>query len=40
MWFEDFLEAVVRIATMKPMPMMEEIIYAGFSDCGEYFLDD
>jgi len=39
MWPEDFFEAVVRVATMKPTPTMEEAIYAGFSDCGEYLLD-
>jgi len=29
----------VRIATMKSLPSMEEIIYAGFSDCGDYLID-
>ena len=39
LWFEDFLEAVVRVATMKSLPDMQEVIYAGFSDCGEYLME-
>lgn len=39
LFFEDFLECLVRIATMKSLPSMEEIIYAGFSDCGDYLID-
>jgi hypothetical protein len=39
LWFEDFLEAIVRVATMKSLPDMQEVIYAGFSDCGEYLME-
>ena len=39
LWYEDFLEAIVRVATMKPLPTMQEIIFAGMNDCGEYIMD-
>ena len=38
LFLEDFMEAIVRVALLKSLPTMEEIIYAGFSDCGEYLM--
>ena len=39
MWFEDFLEAVVRTATMKPLPTTQEIIFTGMSDAGDMLIN-
>jgi hypothetical protein len=36
--FEDFLEAVVRMATIKASPSAEEVEQAGFADGGEFML--
>ena len=37
--FEDFLEALVRIATMVGWPTDEEIEQAGYRDAGEFLLN-
>jgi hypothetical protein len=37
--FEDFLEALVRAATMKSLPLDEEIEAAGCSNGGQYLLE-
>ena len=39
LFYEDFLEALVRVATMKPLPTLQEIIMAGHSDAGEFLLE-
>ena len=36
--FEDFLEAVVRMASIKAMPLDKEVRVAGCIDAGEYLL--
>ena len=37
--FEDFLEAIVRMATMKSMPFDDEIEASGSADGGQYLLE-
>lgn len=37
--FEDFLEAVVRLAYMKALPTAEEIAQQGFRHAGEFLVD-
>ena len=37
--FEDFCEALVRVATMKALPFDEEISAAGCADAGEFLLE-
>ena len=37
--FEDFCEALVRMATMKALPFDEEISGAGCADAGEFLLE-
>ncbi|KAL3907462.1 MAG: hypothetical protein SGPRY_010160 [Prymnesium sp.] len=36
--FEDFLEALVRVAATKTLPTDEHLFEAGFDDAGEFFL--
>ena len=36
--FEDFLEAIVRVATMKALPTDKDIKQAGCHDAGEFYL--
>lgn len=38
MRFEDFMEAIVRMATMKCVPTDEEVEQAGFDDGGQLLL--
>lgn len=37
--FEDFLEAIVRMATMKALPFDDEIAEAGCADAGQLLLE-
>ena len=37
--FEDFLEAIVRMATMKALPFDDEIAEAGCADAGQLILE-
>ena len=37
--FEDFLEALVRCATMKSTPTEEDVSEAGYADAGEFVLE-
>lgn len=36
--FEDFMEALVRIATMKCLPTDDEVAISGFDDAGQMLL--
>jgi hypothetical protein len=36
--FEDFLEAIVRCATMKALPTKGELIFSGYKDAGSFLV--
>lgn len=36
--FEDFLEAIVRVSTMKALPTTSELLLAGYADAGLYMV--
>ena len=38
LWFEDFLECLVRASLFRSQPTDNEIVESGFTDAGEYIL--
>jgi len=39
LWFEDFLECLVRVALTMSLPTDNEVAESGYADAGTYLLD-